>query len=152
MKRLLQYSLALAAALFCALALPAAAQLYQEEWPPTVRPTGDAARTNICVIRTDAAGNVYVGTTRSSSACLPLWSADMLVTKYDCGGAFQWERTWNNASVNANDYLHSMTLDGGGNVYVTGSTELVVAIGAPPRQWVTCKYDPAGNLIWQSPF
>ena len=41
------------------------------------------------------------------------------------------------------DYSAQMTIDAAGNVYLTG-----VAASLSSSEFLTLKYDPAGNLLW----
>jgi uncharacterized delta-60 repeat protein len=55
----------------------------------------------------------------------------------------QWVARYNGPG-NADDYAKAMTVDGSGNVYVTGHSNGAGSF----YDYATAKYDPAGNLLW----
>ncbi len=66
-----------------------------------------------------------------------------------------WTARYDGPPVNASDTAHSTVVDSAGNIYVTGAatSEWPASIGhlASPSfrsDWVTVKYDPAGNELW----
>lgn len=64
--------------------------------------------------------------------------------QFDSGGALQWAATWDGAG---RDFAHGLTVDGTGNVYVTGGTRegmLGTSSGA------TVAYDPGGHFRWEA--
>lgn len=65
-------------------------------------------------------------------------SPDYVTIKYDSSGNELWVSRYN-GSTNSRDRAYDMTLDGSGNVYVTGQTGL---------NYATVKYDPNGNQLW----
>lgn len=86
----------------------------------------------------DDSGNVYV------TGVSGPWNGDKsyATVKYDASGVQQWEARYN-ASGNW-DGATAIALDGGGNVYVTGYSD-VYGTG---RDCVTIKYNPAGDTVW----
>jgi uncharacterized delta-60 repeat protein len=87
----------------------------------------------------DGSGNVYV--TGVSTAQNGL--GDCVTIKYDTDGNEQWTKVYD-GPTNGTDYGNAVTVDGSGNVYVTGSSE-----GSETnRDYLTIKYDSAGNQEW----
>ena len=66
-------------------------------------------------------------------------SDDILIAKYNSLGSIQWEVSLGDASPN---YVEAITVDGSGNVYVTGST----SYGA--YQMYVSKLDSSGSVQW----
>ena len=87
-------------------------------------------------IDVDATGNVYVyGFTVTGT------QSDLVLLKFDSAGVREWTRTFDRA---INDYAAQMTLDAAGNVYLTG----VTLRNSSLPEFLTLKYDSAGNLVW----
>jgi len=84
-------------------------------------------------ISVDVSGNVYIAGTTYSSTTLN----DYLTVKYNSSGVQQWVQTYND-SINGYDYVNSMSLDGLGNVYITGQS-----LG-----FATVKYNSSGVEQW----
>ncbi len=94
-------------------------------------------------VAVDAAGHVYV-TGYSDGAGT---SYDYATIKYDAGGTAEWVARYDGSRSNY-DYAHALVLDAVGNVYVTGYSENV----GTGQDYVTVKYDPAGNELWVATF
>ncbi|GAA0875841.1 hypothetical protein GCM10009118_22500 [Wandonia haliotis] len=115
-------------------------------------------------LHTDAAGNVYVtGSFSSSSVSFgaitlnQYYSDDMFLAKYDANGNVLWAKS---VGGNGMDRGESVNVDSQGNAYVTGwysssslsfgSTTLINGGG---RNIFTSKWDANGNVLWvKSPF
>ncbi|MBV9926067.1 MAG: SBBP repeat-containing protein [Acidobacteria bacterium] len=95
-------------------------------------------------IAVDSAGNVYV-TGTAWRGLAPGTDYDVITIKYDSSGNQQWVRFYATASQ---EFGVALEADGAGNVYVTGSGRFIGADGFPAGQFVTLKYDPAGNVVW----
>jgi len=63
----------------------------------------------------DGSGNIYA----TGSSCGSGTRSDYSTTKYYSNGDVAWERRYN-GPANGDDYAFAMSLDGSGNVYVTG--------------------------------
>ncbi len=88
-------------------------------------------------IAIDDSGNVYVtGESLNSEANL-----DYATIKYNSLGQEQWVARYN-GPANRHDSAHAMTVDGSGNVYVTGSSE------GSGTDYATIKYNSAGQEQW----
>ncbi len=89
-------------------------------------------------IAVDDDGNVYVtgGSTGVSS------KLDFCTIKYDTNGNELWVARYN-GPLNQNDSSHAITIDGSGNVYVTGVTASDIL-----NDYCTIKYDKNGNELW----
>lgn len=99
----------------------------------------------------DAAGNVYV-TGRSSAGIDPdEEDSDYATIKYDNNGNELWVRRYDGpVAGNFYDEARAITVDGWGNIYVTGSSS---ASGAEDGQdFATIKYDTNGNELWVARF
>jgi uncharacterized delta-60 repeat protein len=91
-------------------------------------------------IAVDNFGNVYVtGNSKGSGT-----NADYATLKYDSNGDTVWVRRYNGPG-NGLDNPSAITLDGSGNVYVTGESPGSGTL----RDYATIKYDPAGNQLWE---
>jgi len=81
-------------------------------------------------VAVDAAGNVYV--TGASEVFMSSWEYDYATVKYDPDGNELWVARYENDEDEGAD---AVSVDGAGNVYVTGKGG-------------TVKYDSAGNQLW----
>jgi uncharacterized delta-60 repeat protein len=87
----------------------------------------------------DGGGNIYVtGFSRSSDT-----GTDFVTVKYDTSGNELWAVRYNGPD-NLGDVPHAIASDGGGNIYVTGSSWS----SATGTDFVTVKYDTNGNELW----
>ena len=90
----------------------------------------------------DAAGNVYVtGLGLGASG-----NFDYITIKYDLVGAQVWRSEYNGPG-NSLDEAHAITVDGSGNVYVTGWSYGGAGTG---YDYATVKYNSAGVQQWAS--
>jgi uncharacterized delta-60 repeat protein len=100
---------------------------------------GDDLATAIAV---DGNGNVYVtGTSYGGST-----SSDYATLKYDPEGKVVWENRYNGPGNSVADSATAITVDGNGNVYVTGWSDG----GSSSNDYATLKYDPEGKLLWKN--
>ncbi|MBE2217569.1 MAG: SBBP repeat-containing protein [Ignavibacteria bacterium] len=87
----------------------------------------------------DDSGNVYISGYTSGSTS----SDDYLTIKYNSTGVQQWQQTYNGPG-NAGDDVYSLTIDGTGNIYVTG-----YSFGSGTyNDYATVKYNSAGTQQW----
>ncbi len=93
-------------------------------------------------VTVSSAGDIIVGGYATTST-----NKDFLTLKYDASGDFQWKKEFNGAA-NLIDEIWAVDTDVDGNVYITGSSETAANI----RDFITIKYDPDGNQIWQSTY
>ena len=89
-------------------------------------------------ITTDDRGNVYVACECWTSSVNT--SADIFVVKYNPDGVLKWVAQYVNGSY---DRPQALTVDGSGNVYVTGQS-----YGSGNWDYVTLKYDSTGTQQW----
>ncbi|MCG3120256.1 MAG: hypothetical protein ALAOOOJD_02908 [bacterium] len=89
----------------------------------------------------DKSGNVYV---TGKSAAFGT-SSDYLTIKYNSRGQQQWLARYN-APANSSDAAVAIALDSLGNVYVTGTSRTVSAVG--DDDYATIKYNNAGIQQW----
>lgn len=91
-------------------------------------------------IELDASGNVYMAGTSYNTGGTGF---DYMIIKYDPAGNVLWTRNYNN-TANDTDIATSMTIDGTGNIYVTGRSK-----GAGTAYDIaTVKYNSSGTLQW----
>ncbi len=84
----------------------------------------------------DIFGNVYV----SGQSTLP----GFMLLKYDAGGRLTWERRFGADAV-----LRAMAVDSQGNVWLTG---ILNVVPGGEDDFVTVRYSPNGDLLWESRF
>jgi len=88
-------------------------------------------------IAVDASGNVYVTGFSDNSGF------DYATIKYDSSGQQQWVGRYN-GPANDDDEARAITIDGSGNVYVTG-----YSVGSGTQEdYATIKYDASGTEEW----
>ena len=90
-------------------------------------------------IATDPFGNIYA--TGGSVDTNTYW--DFATVSHDSLGRERWVRRYNDPDTMI-DVAKAIAVDGGGNVYVTGTTQP----GTYQDWYVTIKYDSAGNEQW----
>jgi len=90
-------------------------------------------------VKVDDAGNVYVAGTSLGLGT----SSDYATIKYDSAGQQQWVALYG-ARDNPDQQLNAMTVDGSGNVYVTGWS----GVNYVSYDCTTIKYDSAGQQQW----
>lgn len=106
-------------------------------------------------VNTDGSGNVYVvgdtwgalpGQTNIGQA------SDAYVRKYDSAGKHVWSRQF--GVTNGKTSARSLSVDGGGSIYVTGDVEgtFLDQMGAGGRDGFLRKYDDTGNELWTRQF
>ena len=110
----------------------------QEDWVARYNGPGNSTEFSNA-LAVDGAGNVYV--TGSS------WGSgtdfDYATVKYDANGSLLWVRRYNGQG-NGNDFASALAVDGGGSVYVTGSSDG----SGTSRDYATVKYATNGSLLW----
>ncbi len=79
---------------------------------------------------------------------------DAFLVKFSPNGAFQWVRT---IGGQLDDIAYSVSVDGNGNVYITGSFQATITVdnntgtieqSRGGKDIFLCKFSPAGLLIW----
>src|ERR1051325_2349327 len=109
-----------------------------EAWTARYNGTGnsyDEAK----AIAVDNAGNVYVAGTSFGLGT----SNDYATVKYDSAGQQVWVALYNDFNT-PDQQLNGMTIDGSGNVYVTGGS----GSNSVPSVCTTIKYNSAGQEQW----
>lgn len=89
----------------------------------------------------DNSGNVYV--TGFSIQTLTN-GYDVITIKYNSSGVQQWASTYNGSASGSNDEGRKLTIDGSGNVYVTGW----IVGSSTARDVVVIKYNSSGDTSW----
>jgi M6 family metalloprotease-like protein/uncharacterized delta-60 repeat protein len=88
----------------------------------------------------DNAGNVYVtGASQGVGT-----STDYATLKYNSAGVLHWEQRYN-GPASSYDHPSSIAVDGTGNVYVTGRSD----VGGIVYDYLTIKYNSTGVLQWE---
>ncbi|MGA2669055.1 MAG: SBBP repeat-containing protein [Ignavibacteria bacterium] len=90
-------------------------------------------------IATDALGNIYVTGTSPGNGT----GNDIATIKYTTGGAQTWVQRYN-GDANSDDFAYSITVDGEGNVYVSGGSTVI----GSGLDMVTIKYNTSGVQQW----
>ncbi len=96
-------------------------------------------------VKVDASGNVYV-TGTSWAAAFPGSEYDIVTIKYNAAGQRQWAKVYN-GPIGRWDIAYALALDSEGNAVVAGSSE-GSTVERVFDEFVTVKYDPAGNELW----
>ncbi len=118
-------------------------------------------------VSTDKSGNVFMtgyfgsatvtfGTTTLTNAGNTGSTDDIFIVKYDASGNVQWAKS---AGGTAGDWGNSVSVDAGGNVFMTGDFQsATITFGtttltnadttAPAADIFIMKYDAAGNVLW----
>jgi hypothetical protein len=91
------------------------------------------------VLEVDDSGNVYV-TGRSWGSGT---ASDYATIKYNSNGDTLWIRRYH-GSGNGGEWAHALTVDGSGNVYVTGGSDGGGTLG----DYATIKYSSSGDTLW----
>lgn len=134
--------------LFCSVALVgicfyATAAAQTEVWVARVEGEGANAGDAAHDVAVDTAGNIYVvGRLQGEGT-----DFDFATIKYNQAGELQWLWRFDGPSHGA-DSAVAVALDGDGNIYVTGASDLQPFIG----DIVTIKYSPAGEVLWRQAF
>ena len=93
-------------------------------------------------------GNVYVAGSSHNLTNLD----DYATVKYDSQGNQQWTAIYNGPLINSIDGANALTIDDGGNIYITGVSESTNVGGVCGSSYyfdyVTMKYDSNGNRLW----
>ena len=91
----------------------------------------------------DSSDNVYVsGRTAGGGG---QGSNDFLIAKYNSSGAIQWQRVLGSSTQEV-DQENAIAVDGSGNVYIGGYTNVNVTGNS---QMLLAKYNSSGTLQWQ---
>lgn len=90
-------------------------------------------------IALDGAGNLYVSGYSIGNGT----AEDYATVKYNSDGEEQWVRRYNGTG-NDYDITSGITVDGSGNIVVTGYS----AGNGSSEDYATVKYDPQGNSLW----
>jgi hypothetical protein len=94
-------------------------------------------------IAVDDSGNVYVTGRSYGSGTY----SDYATIKYYPNGDTAWVRRYDGLG-NDRDEATDITVDGSGNVYVTGQSQQRSMHPYPNEDYATVKYDPNGNELW----
>jgi len=110
---------------------------------------GTATSDDAYGIALDSAGNVYATgqTVGDLDGNINAGSYDIFITKYDSSGSKQWTRL---AGTSAEDRGRAITVDGSGNIYITGETygNLDGLANSGGADIFLMKFDSAGNKVW----
>ncbi len=114
-----------------------------------VRQFGGAAEEQASGVAVDGDGNAYItGYTRGNLGAQNISGApDIILVKYDTTGTQVWLRQLR--STGNVDIATDVTIDSGGNVYITGYTDGTLAPGrVGGTDLFTAKYNALGTLLW----
>ncbi|MGH2576048.1 MAG: SBBP repeat-containing protein [Ignavibacteria bacterium] len=111
---------------------------FSQPWIGTYNGPGNGEDRAYAIV-IDGSGNTYV-----TGFCTSLDNGfDFLTIKYNPEGVLQWTNTYN-GSGNGEDRAHAITVDGSGNIYVTG-----YSTGAGSGYDITTvKYTSNGEQLW----
>ena len=94
----------------------------------------------------DNAGNVYITGSSNSGAN----SDDYITVKYNTNGVRQWIARYNGVG-SGSDVPASIFVDGVGNVYITGYSDVLTG-SYIDNDATTVKYSPSGAQLWSSSY
>lgn len=119
-----------------------------QQWSSRLTPFASAAVNHAYALAIDANGNTFVAGTTFEARPLPSTTveADFLVVKFDATGREIW-RTPLNSHVEYSNGARSIALDNAGNIVVSGLRQ---DNSTYSEDFVTAKFDTAGNLLWQA--
>ena len=118
-------------------------------WAARYDSGGEDDTRNIAV---DGSGNVYVtgfGCYTWVSEGMEIAGGDYATVKYDSAGNELWVRSYD-GPAGGSDSGQAVTLDDIGNIYVTGSSWVSGTYEDLDTDYVTIKYDSAGNQLWMA--
>ncbi len=98
-------------------------------------------------IAVDAAGNVYVAGQSDVNASLSATNYDYVTLMYNSAGTQLWVQFLGNAALNDED-PGKILVDGSGNVFVTGKSDVNAAAAITANNFLTVKYNSAGTQQW----
>ncbi|MEO0081342.1 MAG: T9SS type A sorting domain-containing protein [candidate division WOR-3 bacterium] len=113
-------------------------------WRRFNNPYNDLDDYGVCIAYNPANQSVVVG----GYVYDEVHDYDYFTIAYGTGGDSLWSRTYNNYPTNGEDVLQAITVDGAGNVYVTGMTE--DAVGG--YDVATVSYDRYGIPRWDAKY
>lgn len=87
---------------------------------------------------TDVSGNIIVTCNHGYK---------ILTMKYDISGGRLWKKIYTGIGGEYYDRVTDLAADPSGNVYLTGTS--VRTTGSGGEDFLTLKYDPSGNLLWE---
>ena len=93
----------------------------------------------------DASGNIYI--TGVTVGPVPLTGNDYATAMYNSSGVFQWE-TFYNGTAGYHDVPSAIAIDPQGNILVTGASPGTIGGLDSAEDYLTIKYNSAGNEIW----
>ncbi|MEO8446455.1 MAG: SBBP repeat-containing protein [bacterium] len=109
-----------------------------QQWLSTYNGSGtNADETHAVAV--DLSGNVYVTGSSTGSGT----GTDYATVKYNAAGVQQWAARYNGQGAR-NDFAKAIAVDGSGNTYVTGWSDL----SATGKDYATIKYNSAGDSVW----
>src|SRR6185295_8874120 len=95
----------------------------------------------------DGSGNVYTTGQTDVNGSGGNTDYDIVTLKYNSTGVQQWVKTFGNAAQNEED-PSALLVDGSGNVYVTGKSDVNATAAITANNYITLKYNSAGILQW----
>ena len=119
--------------------------VFAQRWVVRYNGTGNAIDA-IKGMVVDNSGNVYVTGSSNSGAN----SDDYITIKYNTNGIQQWMARYNGTG-SGSDVPASLFVDPGGNVYVTGYSDVLTG-GYIDNDATTIKYNSAGAQLWASTY
>jgi len=119
--------------------------VFAQRWVVRYNGTGNAIDA-IKGMVVDNSGNVYVTGSSNSGAN----SDDYITIKYNSNGVQQWMARYNGVG-SGSDIPVSIFVDAGGNVYVTGYSDVLTG-GYIDNDATTIKYNSAGSQLWASTY
>lgn len=112
-----------------------------EQWVRRYNGTGNMDDIANCLV-VDNSGNVYISGESEGDD-----NIDYVTIKYNSNGVQQWLRSYDGIG-DSYDYAYAITIDGSGNVYVTGASGDIDA----DYDYATVKYNSSGVQQWSRRF
>ncbi len=114
-----------------------------EEWAARHLPDGDWKPAHAHDVAVDDSGSVYI----TGQCGYPETEEDYITVKYDAGGGEVWSALYDGPG-RGSDSAVAVTVDGSGNVYVTGTSSGEHRPEGGTQDYATIKYGADGTELW----
>ena len=107
---------------------------------------GDAANDDIpAAMVVDASGNIFIAGSTDTDPTEQIKN-DLITLRYNNAGVLQWATPFSAGALN-NNIARSISIDGAGNIFVSGYAEVI-----PNKNALTIKLNSDGNVEWDNSY